>query len=115
MITATILLDSNDCYVDWNGKLPQRPHYDKELLTAFVSMGLISQAGKDMLPSSMKDISTLTLSEPTLPITIPEIDGLTDLLIVSRSVKKVQGGKVFRMDNFKHIASGGRIELWVRK
>ena len=115
MVTATILLDPNDNYIDWDGNLPKRPHYDKELLTALISMNSVSSDGYSTLPNSMQELCKLAHCEPSLPITIPEIDGLTDLLIVSRSVDKVQGGKRFRMDNFKHIASGGRIELWVRK
>ncbi len=115
MIFGTILLDTNDNYVGLNGKLPARPQYDKKLLHTLVEKNTISHQGYELLPNSMKAIATLTHGEPTLPITIEEIDGLTDLLLVSRSYQPVVKGKRFRLDRFERIATSGRFEIYTRR
>ena len=78
----------------------------------------MSDKGYEMLPPSIRE-KTIRLSqtdkwEPEIGITIPEINSLTDLLIVSRSNAEISGKK-FRFDNFNLIAKSQNIELWRRK
>ena len=116
MIVGTILLDENDCYTYDNDKLPGRPTFDKELLTFLAKDQAISHEGYQTLPLSIKRvISGITYGEPTFPVTIPEIDGLSDLLIVSRGYKNGENGKKFRFDKFELITTQREIELWKRK
>ena len=116
MIVGTILLDENDCYTYDNDELPIRPDFDKELLTFLAKDQTVSREGYRILPLGIKRIiSSITYREPTFPITVPEIDGLSDLLIVSRGYKNGENGKRFRFDNFKCILKEQRIEIWKRK
>ena len=115
MITTTLLVDTEDKYVYENGSLPMRTLWDKELLTSVITNGLVSQGGYDTLPPSLQKLVTITHGEPTAPITIPEIDGLTDILLVTRVASKGQSGKRFRFNNFKCILKEERIEIWKRK
>jgi hypothetical protein len=116
-IYGTILLDENDCYL-CDGKLPHRPLYDKSLLTAMVSGEIISKQAAELLPKSITDtaLDITNQVEPSVPITVKEIDGLTDILIVIRSTKECKGEcKKFRLDRFKRILSTGQLEIWRRK
>ncbi len=115
MIFGTILLDINDKYIDKNGELPERPYFDKHLLTALVENNRVSPEGYELLPPSIQKVAKCTALWPTLPITVPEISELSDLLMVVRSYNPVEGGKVFRMDNFTQIARTGRIEIYKRR
>ena len=116
MIVGTILLDADDCYTYDNGELPNRPTFDKELLTFLVKGKAVSHKGYRMLPMSIKKvISEITSKEPEFPVTIPEIDGLSDLLIVSRGNKNGENGKKFRFDKFKLITTQREIEIWKRR
>lgn len=115
MILGTILLDTEDNYISFDGKLPKRPQYDKELLATLVAKNTISKEGYNLLPKSMREVATVTEKEPTLPITIVEIDALTDLLLVSRSYSNVKLGKKFRLNKFEQIAKSGRFEIYKRK
>ena len=116
MIVSTILLSTNNCYVDRQGKLPERPSFDKELLTTICSGQVVSKVGYKMLPPSIKDKVIMTEQvEPEVGITISEIDGLTDLLLVVRSKQECLGGKEFRFTNFECIIKDTQIEIWKRK
>lgn len=115
MIFGTILLSNNNRYVDADGKLPERPKGDKQLLKTLVENNLVSQDGYNMLPPSMQKIATITHGEPTLPVTIREINGLSDLLLVVRSYIVIPGGKEFRMDNFELISTSGQYSIYKRK
>lgn len=117
MIVATILLDQNGCYVDAESNLPGgRPDWDKALLTALCRDQIISKEAVGMLPASICRVAKWDDSvEPECPITIKEINGLTDLLIVTRSNIAVINGKVFRLDNFELIVAQGQLEIWRRK
>ena len=115
MITSSIILDINNRYVGKNGQLPSRPGFDKAFLTNLVSKNLVSKAGFDLLPKSIRSKAVITHGEPELPLTIPEIDGLTDMLIVIRSYIDLGKGKKFRLDRFKRIAKSGQIEIWFRR
>ena len=114
MITACILLDQNDNYVYPDGKLPMRPKWDKRLLGTFIEKGSVSFKGYNLLPPSLKNLAKITPGEPVTPITIPEIAGLADILVVSRS-KEMRQGKRFRLDAFEQILSEGKLEIWRRK
>ena len=111
MTVGTILLDMHNCYVGNEG-LPTRPYFDKKLLTAFCNGNTVSEEGFNMLPPSMQPLVKVTGGRPGLPITIPEIDRLADVLIVIRSYSRLTNGKVFRLDNFTLIGKSGQIEFW---
>ena len=117
MIVSTLFLSADDYYATEDNKLPcPRPEFDKRLLTELVRGQVISIEGRDMLPPSIrKNAQALSNVEPTIGITIPEIAGLTDLLIVVRSLIPLGRGKKFRLDKFKRIVHLSSIELWVRK
>ena len=116
MIVGTILLDENDCYTYDNGKLPGRPDFDKELLTFLTKNNTVSHEGYRMLPMSIKRVTYgITHGMPTFPVTIPEIDALSDLLIVSRGKVNGENGKKFRFNRFELITTQREIELWKRK
>lgn len=116
MIVSSILLTKDDKYIDSRGKLPERPYFDKDLLT-FLCMGKsVSKLGYNTLPHSIKVLTNVTEGEPEIGITIPEINGLTDLLIVVRSPESCNGGKEFDLHrSFKNIMKDESIELWIRK
>ena len=116
-IYSTILLDENDCYLCDN-KLPHRASFDKGLLTAMVKDEYISKEAGLLLPESIKwQAADITNSiQPTIGITIKEIDALTDILIISRSTKTCRGEcKKFRLDKFKCILKTQQIEIWTRR
>jgi len=70
-----------------------------------------------MLPPSMKRVVTVDDKwlEPTVGVTIPEIDALSDLLIVVHSNELIVRGKQFRLDNFELIVKDKKISLYKRK
>jgi hypothetical protein len=114
MITGTILLTQNNEYL-CDDHLPERPQYDKNLLKSLIEFGSVSQGGYDMLPPSLQEIATITHGEPQTPITVQEINYLSDILMVSRSRSKCDNGKVFRLDRFEKILEQGQIEIWKRR
>ena len=116
MIVSTILLSADGYYIDANGNLPHRPEFDKRLLKALVKNQVISWNAYNILPDSiLKDAKEVSNNEPTVGITIPEIDGLTDLLIVVRNLIPLGRGKKFRLDKFERIVHLSAIEIWRRK
>jgi hypothetical protein len=115
MTIGTILLTEDNCYVDDRKQLPHRAIWDKEWLTTLVSLNTISKKGYDMLPPSMQKVANVTHGEPSLAITIPELDELPDLLFVIRSTRRVSNGKKFKLDKYKRIAASCQIEIWKRK
>jgi len=113
----TILLDTNDNYVDNQGKLPKRPDYDKELLKAFSLNQTVSKKGYDRLPPSMRKFLTITenTKEITMAVTIPEIAKYSDILLVNRSSENLENGKRFRLDDFYLLTKQGQFEIWLKK
>jgi len=110
---GTILLSKDDKYVDDLGNLPKRPAGDKELLMGLLSAQIVSPRGYKMLPPSLQAVCMNDLYKfPTFPVTIPEIDKCT-LLIVSRSPEAIEGGKVFRLNGFRCILKDRKVELWI--
>ena len=116
MIISTILLSSDNFYVNENGELPKpRPPHDKQLLATLCKGQSVSQKAYDMLPPSIREVVKVTELEPTIGITIPEINALTDLLIVSRSNELIVRGKKFDLErSFKLLVKDRKIELWER-
>jgi hypothetical protein len=115
MVVSTINLTYDNVYVNKDGKLPTRSSFDKELLTALCKNQIVSTKAYNMLPGSIRrDVTSTHKVEPTIGITIDEIDGLTDLLIVVRSIDDCKGKK-FRFDRFRLITKQGEIELWIRQ
>ena len=114
MTVATMLLDLDDKYVDADGNLPNmRPQWDKEFLRSLVSVNVVSYKGYCLLPPSMS--GAMIDEEYTLPLTVPEIDETADMLIVVRAYSLTQGGKKFRLDDFKQVVKSGQLEIWFRK
>lgn len=114
-IVGTLLVDKNDCYVYAPGTLPDRTSWDKEMLKEMASGETVSKKGYDMLPPSIQAVVSVTHGQPTFPVTIEEINGLADVLIVTRVPSKDFECKKFRFDNFKKIVGEGTLEIWVRK
>lgn len=115
MKIGLILLSSDGCYVDDRRQLPYRPSWDKELLTAFVRCNTVSEKGYALLPPSIQQLTSITLGIPTMAITIPELDSLPNILLVTRSPRKVRNGKPFRLDNYRKIAESFQLEIYIRK
>jgi len=117
MVVSTILLTSDNFYINEDGSLPMRPDFDKTLLTALAKNNIVSNEGYNMLPPSIKSVvkTSNEQQEPEFPITIREINAFTDLLIIVRSNELIIGGKQFRLDNFELLVKDRKIELWRRK
>jgi len=116
MIVSTILLSADDYYVDKDGNLPYRPEFDKKLLRSLTKGQIISYDAAKLLPPSIRSRAVVTDEiEPTIGITIPEIDGLTDLLLVVRGLDPLGNGKKFRFDRFENIVKLKGLEIWMRK
>ncbi len=114
MTVGTIILDEHDNYVYASGQLPIRPLWDKELLSAMIEFGTVSEGGYKLLPDSLRSLSSKTHGEPQTPITIQEINYLSDILIVVRGRSRDFEGKKFRFDRFDRILATGQIEIWRR-
>ena len=115
MIVSCILLSPDNVYVDQFDSLPDRPDFDKELLTTLCRNMVVSSKGYEMLPPSIRALVIENPSrEPEIGITIDEIDALTDLLIVVRSKTRIDGRR-FRLDRFEPIVIDTKIEIWKRK
>ena len=116
MIVGTILLTADRQYVIDEGRLPARGNWDKELLTTLAKGNAVSKEGYEMLPPSIRDLVHITGGQPTFPVTISEIDALSDILIVSHSYEISTIGKVFNLDrSFKLLTSGKKTSIWIRK
>ena len=115
MISGILLLTEDNMYVDDRGNLPHRPMYDKDLLRTLVDLNTITHRGFNLLPKSIQKVATISNVNPTLALTIQEVDALADFLIIVRSARRVRGGKKFRLDKFEQIAAPGQIEIWKRK
>ncbi len=116
MIIATILLDEQDKYVYADDTLPARTTWDKKLLGTFINRQKVSKQGYDMLPPSLqKTVEQAKFFEEPYPITVPEIDALADILVVTRSTSRSLAGKIFRMDKFEPVLKSQGIEIWKRK
>ena len=91
MIVSTIILSSDNFYVNEDGEIPARPSFDKKLLHTIIAGEVVSDEGYLMLPPSMKRVVTVDDKwlEPTVGVTIPEIDALSDLLIVVHSLSLI--------------------------
>jgi len=112
MKVGTILLTKSNKYVDANGNLPKRPKFDKELLSNLVAKeGKVTEEGYKILPLSIQKKVVVNLYD-WFPITIKEL-AKADLLIVSRSPEDFDGGKEFRLDNFKCLVKDRKVEVWI--
>jgi hypothetical protein len=111
-MVGTILLDQNDIYVDNCGRLPKRPPFDKELLSAVCKGQTVSYTGFDMLPPSITNDMSRPGEDYSVPITIREL-AEADVLIVVRAPQPCNGGKKFRFDKFKQIGYGN-IEIFIK-
>ncbi len=115
-IIGTILLTTEDQYVvGEDDKLPARPDFDKKWLTALAKDQAVSNKGYKILPSSIKKEVNCDGREIEFPVTIPEINGLCDVLIVIRSNEINAIGKVFKFTHFDRIIKDRKVEIWTRK
>jgi len=111
MKIGTILLNKDDKYIKGDGNLPHRPKHDKYLLSNLVAKeAIVSDKGYSLLPPTMQKLCIV--GDSNLAITIPELNSC-DLLIISRSTEVFEGGKPFRLDNFKCLVKDRRLELWI--
>ncbi len=116
MVVSKICLTDDDIYVDMKGKSPMERAFDRDLLRALCEGQVISPEAIERLPSGIvRTAEWDNTVEPTVGITIREIEGLTDLLIVSRSLELIDRGKKFRFDSFELIVKDRKIELWKRR
>ncbi len=115
MKVGTILLTPSNKYVDSYGGLPERPAHDKELLKGMVHGQSVTPNGYIMLPPSIKSVASEFMVHPddAFPVTIRELNG-AELLIISRSPSDFDGGKEFRLDNFRCLVKDVKVEIWVR-
>ena len=114
MIIGTLLLTENDYYIDDRKNLPRRTTWDKALLTSLVSMNTITHKGYMLLPPSIQEVATIHNSDPSMAVTIKEVDALADLLMITRSARLTRGGKKFKFTHFKCILKEPRFEIWKR-
>ncbi len=114
MLIGTVLLSQDGMYIDDRKQLPYRPNWDKQWLKILVSLNTITKSGYDTLPPSIQAVAKVTHSEPTLAITIPELDALPDILYVVRSSRMAHKGKKFRLDNYEAILKEQRFEIYQR-
>ena len=112
---CTLLLDERDNYTYTNGKLPIRPLWDKDLLKTFIKNETLSKEGHTMLPPSLKEGASITHSKEPYPITVPEIDAIADILIITRGKSRGVDGRKFRLTKFERILSTQGLEIWRRK
>lgn len=108
-----ILLSKNNVYVRDDRKLPERPEFDKGLLTAFITGQTVSYSAYKLLPPSMKALCYVSdVASSKAPVTIRELAKAHILLIV-RSLDEAPGKK-FRLDKFKCVVKAKGIEVWQR-
>jgi len=113
MVVGTILLTKSNKYIDTEGKLPKRPKFDKELLAGLLNSNPVSEEGYKLLPPSLQALCYTSIApQMRVPITIIEL-AKAELLIVSRSPEDFEGGKEFRLDNFKCLVKDRKVELWI--
>lgn len=116
MKVGTILLTKSNKYCGDYGILPKRPKHDKAMLTELLKVeGIVSSDGYYMLPPSIREHVVVTgdrANTDYAPVTIREL-AKSDLLIVSRSSEDFEGGKEFRLDNFKCLVKDRKVELWI--
>lgn len=113
MLIGTLLLDAENRYIDeFEGNLPTRPSWDKELLTRICNAGTISVLGALNLPASIVENSTMVMTNYTVATAIREI-AVADIIIVTRSEFLCSGNKKFRFDNYKQFGSGNP-EIWIK-
>jgi len=113
MIVGTILLTKSNKYVDDEGKLPKRPKFDKELLAGILAGRPVSEEGYKLLPQSLQALCYTSIApQMRVPITIREL-AKSELLIVSRSQEDFEGGKEFRLNNFKCLVKDRKVEIWI--
>jgi len=118
MIVGTILLTADRQYVIDGGRLPTRGSWDKELLKTLAKGHYVSDKGYEMLPPSIQAVVKQAdkWQEPEFPVTIREIDSLSDLLIVSHSNEVSPIGKVFELNrSFELLTYGKKTSIWRRK
>ena len=111
---STILLTQENVYVKEDGTLPSRPSHDKSILSNMLKGHTVTKKGFAMLPNSMKKDVFCDERSPSFPVTVPEIEALSDIILVVRSIELCRG-KVFRLDSFELLLKNRDIELWIRK
>ena len=116
MIIGTILLTRDNQYVlGEDNHLPARGNHDKKLLTRLAKGHSVSHKGWDMLPQSIRANVFVTDTKPTFPVTIDEIDALSDFLFVSHSDETNTIGKIFRLDSFELLVKDKNVSIYARR
>ena len=110
MRIGLLLLTQKDAYVDEQGRLPERPAWDKQFLMD-ITEGMKCEASTStymQLPKILRDRCQHNYYDIHLGI-----DGIenVDLLIITRSPSLADGKRV-RLDKFRMILKIEDIELW---
>lgn len=105
---AMVLLTEDDSY-EVEGRLPQRPIGDKNILRGFYKNTYRDRLKKTELPDSIANVMSITPTE--LPVRIRDI-GKSDIIIVNRSKEYTEGKetKKFRLDGYHRTT----MEVWVK-
>ena len=117
MKVGIMLLSQDNMYVDKNGKLPKRPKFDKELLTALVKgqMFTCSENTFEDLPDSILKNAFYTRGRDyDINLGVATFRNAPHLLIVTRSEEYLQGGKHFSLKGYKRYFEGNGLELWIK-
>ncbi len=119
MTVGIILLSPDGFYLDADGFLPQRPEFDKELLTGLCKGQefVCSESTFVTLPDSIlkngyytdSKLYDINLGIKTLYTMPPH------LLIVVRSDKRLNDGKYFDIGHrYKRVFASDNLELWIK-
>lgn len=122
MTEGIILLSQNNCYVDKNGNLPKRPHFDKEFLLGVVKNKkvLCSKNTLATLPKSVLQAAAYITTDPKdsweVNLGIETFQVPPDTLYVVRSNELItKGGLEFRFDSsYEKILHLANFEIYRR-
>lgn len=122
MTVSVVLLSSNNVYVGDNGELPERPSFDKLLITALAKDRLVlcSRATLNTLPPSIIQAAAGLTTDHRDPwdvnFGIETFNALSDVFIIVRSAKVLKG-KEFKLErlyqNYNLIYKNNELELWM--
>jgi len=116
MIVSTITLSQDGKYEGLDNYLPIIEDWNIELVKVLCKDKYLSDKGIELVKDITHEFNYIDKwQEPEVGITIDEIYGLTDLLIVVNSECKLPMGKDFDFSLFEPIVQDTKVELWKRK
>jgi hypothetical protein len=118
MKLGLLLLDKENNYLV-DGRLPERPSFDKELLKYFVANYTISFRGNKHLPKAWDRHAVVLYPEHAdVLLSISEIDEYADVILVTVSDENnisAKEKKKFRFDKFTLMLDLGVFRIYKRK